>query len=48
MGIKIKDRIQSLYLEGLLEPIHLDFLLKENIITEEEFESFMSKPANAA
>lgn len=42
------DRIEELYSEGILEPIHLDFLLKENIISESIFDNYMSRPLKVA
>tara|TARA_Y100001954_G_C15819867_1_gene609384 strand:- start:2384 stop:4444 length:2061 start_codon:yes stop_codon:yes gene_type:complete len=41
-------RLETLYLEGLLEAIHLDYLLKENIISNDDYEVFMSKNSRAA
>lgn len=42
------ERIEELYNEGFLEPIHLDFLLKENIISDSIFDSYMSRPLKVA
>ena len=42
------DRLETLYSQGFLEAIHLDYLLKENIIGSEDYEVFMSRNANAA
>ena len=33
---------------GFLEAIHLDYLLKENIINNDDYEVFMSRSLNAA
>ncbi len=41
-GKTIKERIKLLIGESLLEPIHLEFLLKENIINIEEYNDYMS------
>ncbi|MDB9847206.1 HNH endonuclease [Flavobacteriaceae bacterium] len=42
------DRLETLYSQGFLEAIHLDYLLKENIINNDEYEGFMSRSSNAA
>jgi len=42
------ERLETLYSHGFLEAIHLDYLLKENIINNDEYEGFMSRSSNAA
>lgn len=42
------ERMESLYNSGFLEAIHLDYLLKENIINENDYNNFMSRSSNAA
>lgn len=42
------ERAETLYQSGFLEAIHLDYLLKENIINNVEYESFMSRSSNVA
>lgn len=39
----LNDRINELFTEKILEPIHLEFLLKEKIITETEFNHLMNQ-----
>lgn len=43
MGISIIERIKQLYKQDLLEPIAIEFLNKENAITEEEYEALINK-----
>ncbi|QNM93254.1 HNH endonuclease [Aliarcobacter cryaerophilus] len=38
----LKNRISDLLSENILEPIHLEFLLKEKIISREEYERYMN------
>tara|TARA_B110001450_G_C17663612_1_gene498470 strand:- start:2347 stop:4401 length:2055 start_codon:yes stop_codon:yes gene_type:complete len=42
------ERLEVLYSHGFLEAIHLDYLLKENIINNDDYEGFMSRSSNAA
>ena len=42
------ERLDVLYSNGFLEAIHLDYLLKENIINNDDYEVFMSRSLNAA
>lgn len=37
-----KTRVNELLSQGILEAIHLEFLLKENIINKEEYEQYMN------
>ena len=48
LKIDFIDRLETLYSQGFLEAIHLDYLLKENIIGSEDYEEFMSRNVNAA
>lgn len=42
----IKDRIVNLYKENRLEPINLDFLKKERIITKEQYKQLLNNDSN--
>lgn len=42
LQITLKERINTLLEDGILEAIHLEFLLKENMINEFEFNEYMS------
>ena len=42
MQITLNNRIEKLIEDKILEPIHLEFLRKEKIITEEEFDNYMN------
>lgn len=42
------ERLEELYSHGYLEAIHLDYLLKENIINNDDYEGFMSRSSSAA
>ena len=48
LKIDFIDRLETLYSNGFLEAIHLDYLLKENIINSDDYEIFMSRNPNAA
>lgn len=48
LGKTFIDRLEVLYSHGFLEAIHLDYLLKENIINYDDYEGFMSRSSNAA
>ena len=41
--ISYQDRLEALYNDGFLEAIHLDYLLKEEIIPNEVYDDFMSR-----
>lgn len=42
LRVTLTDRVNQLYNHKLLEPIHLDFLKKEKIITNEHYEQLMN------
>jgi predicted HNH restriction endonuclease len=48
MRLSLIHRINELFLVGLIEPIHLDFLKKEKIITAEQYEIYMNNQIIAA
>ena len=37
-------RINNLYNENILEPINIDFLKKEKIISDEQYDKLVSNP----
>lgn len=42
MSLTLVHRINELFLNGLIEPIHLDFLKKEKIINNDQYETYMN------
>ncbi|WP_323668956.1 HNH endonuclease signature motif containing protein [Aliarcobacter butzleri] len=42
LKLSFKQRINELLTQNILEAIHLEFLLKENVITKEEYEKYMN------
>lgn len=48
MKLTLIQRINDLFIGGLIEPIHLDFLKKEKIITAEQYETYMNNQIIAA
>lgn len=48
MNLSFVQRINELFKYGLIEPIHLDFLKKEKIITADQYETYMNNQIVAA
>lgn len=48
LKLSLIHRINELFIQGFIEPIHLDYLKKEKIITTAQYETYMSNQVIAA